>query len=77
MVCKCGNREVTEWVSGINMNIITVGSYPRRDNGDLEYDLGVTCIDELVCNLFDGKNAVADLVSGICLLDGYYKTVRT
>ena len=38
-------------VKGINMNIITVGSYPRCNNG-LEYDLGVTCIGELVYNLF-------------------------
>ena len=55
MVCRCGNKEVTKWVTGINMNIITVGSYPRRDNGDLEYELGVTCIDKLVCNLFGGE----------------------
>ena len=53
-VSRYCNREITKWFRSINMNIITVGSYPRCNIG-LECDFGVTCIDELVCNLFGGE----------------------
>ena len=66
------------------MNIITIRSYLNVIRvGGLECDMGVTCIDELVCNLYAGERffpyvyALVGIVSGGGMLDRYYITMRT
>ena len=66
------------------MNIKIIRSYLDVIRvGGLECDMGVTCIDELVCNLYAGERycpciyALVGIVSGGGMLDRYYITMRT